>query len=349
MAMDDVDEADPVHSYLQEITKAGERASDLVAKMLTFGQRASTSPTQIRIQEVVSEALDLARASLPATIEFQIDLEADCPNVKADSTQIHQVVLNLCTNAEYAMRQSGGVLNVVLESMELDLGAARKWPKLSPGQWARLQVSDTGLGMDSALVDRIFEPYFTTKKSDEGTGLGLATVHGIVSNHGGRIYVDSTPGEGTTFTIFLPLSGQEIAEEPQSKSTGDVNGGGRILLIDDEEMIVDVAVKGLTRLGFDVVGLTDGVQAVEVFRQDPHSFDVVVTDQTMPGITGFEVAAKVLALRPDLPVILTTGYSNLTGEEKLREAGIRRLLPKPLKIRELAQALDEFISAAVTN
>ncbi|MBU8871022.1 MAG: PAS domain S-box protein [Gemmatimonadales bacterium] len=349
LALEDLEENDPVHTYLGEISKAGERATDLVAKMLTFGQRASTTIKEIRIQEIVGEALDLARASLPATIEFRIDMAEDCPTVKADATQIHQVILNLCTNADHAMRQGGGELSVSLEAVDLDLKAADKWPKLSPGQWGVLKVSDTGSGMNTAVVDRIFEPYFTTKKSDEGTGLGLATVHGIISNHGGRIYVDSSLGEGTTFTIFLPLSGQTVKVDQEEAPNSEVGGGGKVLLVDDEEMIVDVAVKGLTRLGFEVVGLMDGVQAVELFRQDPNSFDVVVTDQTMPGITGFEVATKILAIRPDLPVILTTGYSNILDEEKVKEAGICRLLQKPLKIRELAEALDELTSVSAAN
>ena len=349
LALDDLDTDHQVRPYLQEIAKAGERASDLVSKMLTFVQRAGTISRDIRIQEAVAEALDLARASLPATIEFRLDLGTDCPVVKADATQIHQVVLNLCTNAGHAMRQEGGVLSVSLEAMELDLGEARKWQQLPPGQWAVLRISDTGVGMDGPLRERIFEPYFTTKKSDEGTGLGLATVHGIVLNHGGYIYVDSAPGQGATFTIFLPLSGQAVAEEPVQAGGCAARGSGRILVVDDEEMIVGMTVRGLGRLGFEVVGLTDGAQAVEVFREDPYGFDVVVTDQTMPGITGFEVAAKVRAIRSDLPVILTTGYTDLAGEEKMEEAGINRLLLKPLKIEKLAEALEELTSATVAN
>jgi PAS domain S-box-containing protein len=349
LALDELKEQDPVHSYLMEIAKAGDRASDLVTKMLAFGQRADTATKETRIQDVVSEALDLARASLPATIEFRIDLDADCPAVTADATQIHQVILNLCTNAEHAMRQTGGIFRVHLEAVDLDREAARNWPKLSSGKWAKLVVSDTGIGMDRALKERIFEPYFTTKKSNEGTGLGLATVHGIITNHGGRIYVDSAPDEGTNFTIFLPLCGRESTEPVQETSPEPMSGCGRILLIDDEEMIVDVTVKGLTRLGFEVTGLLDGVQAVEIFRNDPFGYDAIVTDQTMPGITGFEVAAKVLAIRPDMPIILTTGYSDVGAEENVMEAGIRRLLTKPVKIRDLAEALEGFISACAVT
>ncbi len=348
LAEDELEPGTDAHQYLHEIIKAGERASSLVAKMLAFGQRAATSQSEVCLKDVVLETLGLMRASLPATIAIETDLPEDCSFVLADPTQMQQVILNLCTNAGYAMRDTGGTLRVEIDAIVDRFGADRP-PNPAPGFWARLRVSDTGAGIDPAMAERIFEPYFTTKKSNEGTGLGLAIVHGIVKNHGGEISVESEVDRGTTFTILLPsavAAGKTRGMEPDRQ---DVRGNARVLVVDDEEMIVDVAVRGLTRLGFEVVGMTDGVEAVEVFRRDPMGFDAVVTDQTMPGITGLELAAQMLAIRPDLPLILTTGYCCGDGEAKMREVGIRRLLTKPLRIRDLGEALEELTCAPAVN
>jgi len=350
LALDDVPEPHPARVALGEIARAGQRASDLVAKMLTFGQRAETGRETVWLQQVVAEVLDLARASLPATIEFRMDLDPDCPPVYADSTQIHQVVLNLCTNAEHAMRDGGGALSVTLRRVHRDTHITDGGVSLPPGDWVQLEFSDTGQGIDASVQERIFEPYYTTKKSHEGTGLGLATVHGIVLNHEGHIFVDGEVGTGTKFTICLPV--QPVTTTPETTETTvepvDV-GSAHVLVIDDESMIVDVSTRALERLGYKVTGMTDGIRAVEVFRADPDAFDLVITDQTMPNITGFELASQLLSIRPDLPILLMTGYDEQFFADRMQDTGIACLLPKPLKIEKLAEAVSRFTGSPIAT
>jgi CheY-like chemotaxis protein len=260
------------------------------------------------------------------------------------------VVLNLCTNAEFAMREKGGVLTVSLAEAVIQPGANLEWPSLPAGRWAHLKISDTGMGMDNAVQERVFEPYFTTKKPNEGTGLGLATVHGIVANHRGHIFLESEPGLGTSISIFLPIvSREEEKGDLSEEGRREIRGKGQILVIDDEKSITDVATKALSRYGFEVTALQDGIRALEIFRAAPFSFDLVLTDQTMPNITGFELAAQMLSIRPDLPIILTTGYSGQVTAEQAKEAGIRLFLEKPLKLRELAGAVDSLLTNPTTT
>ncbi len=353
LALDDISEDHPARIPLQEICKAGERATDLVDKMLTFGRRADSGREVLALKPVIEEALGLARASLPATIEFNLDLQDNCPAVLANPTQMHQVVLNLCTNAEYALRNTSGTLSISLKECQTGMDEAQKYANLPSGKWLSLTVSDTGVGMDQAVVDRIFEPYFTTKKAHEGTGLGLATAHGIIKSHDGHIYVDSTPGQGTSICIFLPVSMETVPniEEPpvsENPEPGEKNlRQGNILIIDDEEMIVEILCKALPRMGHEVAGFTEGIKALEVFRASPNAFDLVITDQTMPHITGFELAAELLSIRPDLPIVLTTGYSEQAGKKQAENIGISRLVSKPLKISELSEIVNDLLGKTV--
>ena len=346
LAMDDVPSDHPVWHSLEEIRKAGTRASNLVAKMLTLGCRSEADHIVVDLRPIVQEALDLARASLPTTIEFEVELEDSGCGVKCDPTQIHQVVLNLCTNAEHAMRAAGGRLTVRLEQVNLGRQDLDDLPNLSPGKHMRLTIADTGTGMDAPTLERIFEPYFTTKNPHEGTGLGLATVQGIVQNHEGRIFVDSHPGEGTTFSLYFPVSlGEAVGREETEAPARRVSGGGRVMVVDDERMIVELAAKALTKMGFTVSAYTDGLKALADFSQDPDQVDVVVTDQTMPRLTGFELAAKLLNIRPGLPIIMTTGYSEQLRNVDLAGSGISVLLSKPLKLAKLAEAVSDLIQA----
>jgi PAS domain S-box-containing protein len=346
LALDDVGRDHPARPSLEEIHKAANRATNLVGKMLALGCRKDSDRIVVDLTPVVQEALDLARASLPTTILFDVRLESSRYGVKCDPTQIHQVVLNLCTNAEHAMRSRGGSLKVRLQEVDLGRADLRPWPNLSPGKHVRLIIEDTGSGMDQETLDRIFEPYFTTKDAHEGSGLGLATVQGIVMNHEGRIYVESRQGQGTTFTLFFPVSlDEQVSQEILDNVPGTVRGSGRIMVIDDEKMIVDVAVKSLKKMGFSVVGFSDGLKALQHFENDPHAVDLVVTDQTMPNLTGFELAARMLRVRPDLSIVMTTGYSEQLRDVELQEAGIALLLAKPLKIAKLAEAVTELLPA----
>ena len=343
LALDDIPEEHPAHLPLTEIVKAGDRGSALVSKMLAFGQRAEGQMEVCPLGPVIAEVMLLARASLPTTIKIQMDLAKDCSDMMLDETQIHQVVLNLCANAAHAMGSGGGVLTLVLKQVSVGEDTPEHILGVVAGDYLRLSFSDTGEGMDSAVVERIFEPYFTTKKPDEGTDLGLASVHGIVINHEGRIFVESTQGEGTTFTIFFPVAKTKTAPvEVEIKEDVQFMGHGRVMVVDDERMITDMVVRGLKKKGYQVVGFVDGIEALEVFRDDPGAFDVVITDQTMPNITGFELASHLSSIRPDLPIILSTGYAATIDESELHMAGISHFLPKPLKLNELAGLLCEI-------
>ncbi len=349
LALDDIPVGHPAHLPLTEIVKAGDRGSALVSKMLAFGQRAEGQMKVCALGPIITEVMELTRASLPATIDIRMTLAEDCPDMLLDETQIHQVILNLCTNAAHAMGAGGGVLSLELEPTTVKEDTPEDILGVVAGDYLRLKISDTGTGMESAVRDRIFEPYFTTKKPNEGTGLGLASVHGIVSNHDGRIFVDSVPHEGTIFTLFFPVTKENVVpDEIEIREENELKGQCRVMVVDDERMITDVVVRGLKKKGFQVVGFMDGIEALEVFRKSPDAFDVVITDQTMPNITGFELAAHLSSIRPDLPIILSTGYSNTIDESDLRTAGISHFLSKPLKIKELAVLLCEINETAVT-
>ncbi len=352
LALEDAPERHPVIDYLLEIQKAGNRASSLVAKMLTLGCRNESEKMVVDLRPIIQEALDLVRASLPTTITFDVDLQKSDHGVWVDPTQIHQVVMNLATNAEYAMRARGGILKVRLKAVELTTAEASRWSSLSPGKHMCLIMSDTGTGMDPATVERIFEPYFTTKNTDEGRGLGMATVQGIILNHEGRIYVESKEGVGSTFTIFLPVSQEaEVQDEVRNLDEAEkaLDGTGCIFVVDDEKMIVDVQTKALTKLGYTVKGFTDGLKALAAFEKDPLGADLVITDQTMPNLTGFELATHLLSIRPEIPIIMTTGYSEQLQDVDLAEAGICQLLPKPIRISQLAEAVSAVLTQTVTT
>jgi PAS domain S-box-containing protein len=340
LAMDDIPANHPAHLPLTEIVKAGERGSALVAKMLAFGQRSEGERVVKPLAPIIREAMDLARASLPSTIGIRMDLEAGCPPLLMDEAQIHQVVLNLCTNAAHAMGTARGLFSIHLKTARVREDSPEEMNGVAAGEYLQLTVSDTGVGMDKSVISRIFEPYFTTKMPHEGTGLGLASVHGIVMNHNGRIFVKSVPGNGTTFILYFPVAKNEAEKEVQPpKSSIRPEGNARVMVVDDEKMITDVMVRGLKKYGFEVTGFVDGIKALEVFRENPEAFDMVITDQTMPNVTGFELAAHLSSIRADLPIILSTGYSKTVNQEELQSAGISRLVSKPLKIKDLAEVL----------
>ena len=317
--------------WLKQVLKAGERAKELVQQ----------ERKPVRITPILKETLKLLSASLPATIEIREDVAAS-GTILGDPTQIHQVLMNLCTNAAYAMREEGGVLTVSQSDVELDVEAAARYPNLPPGSYLRLIVSDTGHGMDRAVMERIFDPYFTTKEPNEGTGLGLSVVHGIVQSYGGVITVDSEPGKGTSFHVVLPRIDRE--DTPKAETFAPLpTGNERILFIDDEEMLVEMGQEMLESLGYDVVALTNNLEALETFRAQPDRFDLVITDQTMPHKTGAELARELLRIRPDIPIILCTGFSEIITEKQAEATGIRRFLMKPILRREMAQTIRDLL------
>jgi len=337
-------EGSNVIAYLDKMIKSSGRAVDLIKQILTLSRQHKQEQRPVQMRHIVKEALDLLRATLPTTIEIRKDLTKDSGIANADSTQVHQVIMNLATNAGHAMRKNGGVLEVTLANVELDDLSAEKHLDLAAGSYLRLTVSDTGHGMTSETVKRIFDPYFTTKDTGEGTGLGLSVAHGIVKTHGGTITVYSEPGNGATFHVYLPLI---LEEEREVKASEDPlpTGTERILFIDDEEALVEIGSRILEQLGYEVVAKKSSVQALELFRAEPDRFDLVITDMTMPRMTGDKLAREFMKLRPQIPIMLCTGHSRLISEKKAKEIGIKAFVMKPLVMRNLAETVRKVLDA----
>ncbi len=329
--------------YIDRILGAAERSRDLVRQMLMFSRRVEQEKRPVRIAPVVEEALKLVRASIPATVQIETDVDPDAGTILADPTQIHQVMMNLCTNAYQAMEPSGGTLTVELKSESLTGKDGHLYPDLSPGDYVRLTVSDTGTGMEQEVVQRVFEPFFTTKEPGKGTGLGLSVVHGVVVSHGGGCRVESTLGEGTTFHVLLPRIKQELSEDDKVE-TEMKKGTGTILLVDDEDMVRDLHSELLKQLGYEVIACPTAGEALAVMESDEADVDLVLTDLTMPQMTGLELAQRISGIRPDLPIILITGYDDRLTAENKAAAGIREVLMKPVTIKQLGACIDATLS-----
>ncbi|NOX25472.1 MAG: DUF3365 domain-containing protein [Deltaproteobacteria bacterium] len=324
---------------LKEVLAAGNRAKELVKQILTFSRHNTKELKPLSIQFVIKEAMKLLRSSIPTTIQFKENINTACQPVLADPTQIHQVLLNLCTNSYHAMRETGGVLTISLEQIKLDGPGGRMRVNLPPGNYVKLMVSDNGPGIAADVRGRIFEPYFTTKGKEEGTGLGLAVVHGIVAGCGGAITVHSKVGKGTDFRVYLPVIKAVAVSEEQESSEVPPSGNERVMLVDDDEKIVEIDKIILTGLGYKVTGLTSSAAALEVFKQSPDDFDILVTDMTMPDFTGADLAREFLAIRPGIPIVLCTGYSEIINKEDAKKSGIRKYLMKPVSRMKLALAV----------
>ncbi|HOS96178.1 MAG TPA: PAS domain S-box protein [Deltaproteobacteria bacterium] len=344
LAMNDI--ADPVRAgaELGEVLKAGERAKDLVSQILTFSRQTETRHSPLAIKTVVKESLKMIRSVTPSNIEIRSDL-ADSGVILSDPTQINQVMLNLCTNAVHAMGKTGGILEVGLRRVHAEGGSELRDLDLVPGTYMRLEVRDTGHGMSPEVMSRIFDPYFTTKEVGRGTGLGLAVVHGIVKSHGGAITCESVPGEGTTFRVYFPeIESMEQASAPLSK--GDLpTGTERILFVDDEQVLVNLARRMMESLGYTVFTRTSSIEALEFFRANPDKFDLVITDMTMPGMTGDMLTKKILKIRKDIPVILCSGYSEHMSEERSKLIGIREFIMKPIVMKDLAKTIRKVLDS----
>lgn len=327
---------------LEQVVKAGLRARDLVQQILTFSRQSDQQRIPLNVVPIVKEALKLLRASLPKTIEIRQNIKADSGTVMASPTQIHQVLMNLCTNSGHAMREKGGVLEVTLIDVDLDSYAAAQYPDLVPGAYVKLTVSDTGHGMSREVKERIFDPFFTTKELGEGTGMGLSVVHGIVKNYGGAITVYSETGKGTTFNLFFPRI--DIGDQLQAEPTEAIPAGNeRILVVDDEAAITDSLRQILESIGYNVETRTSSLEALEVFRARYDNFDLVITDQTMPNMTGEILAKELMAIRSDIPIILCTGFSEIISEAKSKAIGIREFVMKPIIINELAKSVRKVL------
>jgi PAS domain S-box-containing protein len=343
LASSDLPADHPVKTPLHEIEKASLRASDLVRQILTFSRREEAHRQVARLSDIVAEALRLLRATLPAQIEIDAHYDDDVPDIAADTTQIHQVVINLGTNAAHAMRERGGLLSTRLDAVTVETGASEHPSDLQAGRYARLTITDNGTGMDAATQQRIFEPFFTTKPHGQGTGLGLSVVHGIVRSHDGAIAVVSEVGQGTTFRLYFPQTNEAAGNKPVERIHAAGNGQ-RILYVDDEEALVFLTTRVLERMGYQVTGRTDARQALSEFRADPMQFDAVVSDLSMPGMTGPELARALLAIRPDLPIVLTSGYIRDEDMKIVRELKIRDLVLKPNTVEDLGDSLHRVLT-----
>jgi len=338
LALDDLPQEHPGRTKLGHVVKAARRAKEMVHQILAFSRQSSQEFRPVFLAPVIKEPLKLLRATIPTTIEIRQNIQSPDGQVIGDATQIHQVVMNLCTNAAHAMRDKGGLMEVSLVEVEIGEEETARNPELKPGPYLKLTVSDTGQGMKPETMKRIFEPYFTTKTTGEGTGMGLAVVHGIVASHGGAITVESEVDRGSIFDVYLPRLAAKVEEEVQE--TEPLPGHKeRILFVDDEELVAELGRETLQRLEYQVTVLTDSLAALEAFRADPEGFDLVLTDQSMPHLNGLDLAREILKIRSDIPVIMYTGLVEETVEEKAKAVGIRAVLAKPPDANRLAEII----------
>jgi PAS domain S-box-containing protein len=344
MAAEDAEKGSRQERDLKHVLKAAIRGRDLVKQILAFSRKSESKKNLLRMSALIEESLKLLRATLPSTLAIHFNAVSQSGFVLGDSTQLQQVIVNLCTNAAHAMREKGGVIGVELSDFGFSVAGEAPVPGLAPGAYLKLTVEDTGEGIPPEYLGRIFEPFFTTKKQGEGSGLGLSVAHGIVESHGGAVAVVSEPGRGSTFTLYLPKH-VDAQEEKAPKKGKLATGHERVLFIDDEEALAEMGEQMLTVLGYQAVRKTSSREALALFRLDPSKFDLIITDQTMPEITGTQLAGEILALRPNMPIILCTGYSVQVDADSAKAAGICAFLEKPLTKSEMAnmvrRVLDE--------
>lgn len=332
-----------VRDAVEHVISAATRARDLVRHILTFSRQVDNEPKPTRSGPLVKEALDLMRASLPSTVNLQVRIDPDARVILADATQIHQIILNLCTNAYHALHNGHGMIDVTLTNLDLTAAPTQQQTRLRAGQYVCLTVSDNGCGIKRENLDRIFEPFYTTKEVGKGTGMGLAVAHGIVRKHGGEITVESHEGRGSRFRVYLPA----VDDEPvfvSPKATLQ-QGHEHILVVDDEPMVAQITSKMLQRLGYVVTTSTGATDALAIFGRSPQAFDAVVTDQTMPELSGNVLAMELHKLRADIPVILLTGFSHTVSEENVKSFGISEMLYKPVTAADLSHAVRRALDA----
>ncbi len=349
MVQDDLPVGSLSVHHTSQILLAGTRAKELVNQILAFSRQANTNKIPMQLAIIVNEAIKLLRSSLPTTISIKQDIDPAAGVILADPGQIHQIVMNLCTNAFHAMELQGGDLTISLKKKALtqhDLSAMP--PYMQPGNFVELSFRDTGTGIAPEIRGKIFDPYFTTKDVGRGTGMGLAIVHGIVQSYGGYIACESSQREGTVFDILLPTVEKDALHESEYTEEKVPIGTERILLVDDEKMLVEMGQSMLERLGYQVTSRTNGIEALALFRNQPEKFDLVITDLTMPGLTGVDLAQRILHIRPEMPIILCTGYSSLISEEKAQSMGIRGFIMKPIAKKDIAVLIRTILDGNVS-
>jgi PAS domain S-box-containing protein len=342
LALDDTEKGSPIEDSLKEIYSGGKRARDLVKQILAFARQSDEVIKPIQVDTLVKEAFKLLRASIPTTIRIDQNIKKGLM-IMGNPTQVHQILMNVCTNAAQAMEDDGGVLGISIKDAVIDKKDTLE--NLNPGEYVVIKISDTGRGIDPEIIDKIFDPYFTTKDIGKGTGMGLALVHGIIKSYNGTIKADSKPGQGAVFTIYLPLirssRGADLYQ-PEILPTGNE----RILLVDDEVPIVKMSSQILQKLGYDVVFRTSSMKALELFRSNPDDFDLVITDMTMPEMTGDKLATELMSIRRDIPVILCTGYSSKISDKIAADIGIKAFAYKPVSKVDLAKTVRKVLDEA---
>ena len=348
MVYEDLIPDSPEHKRLGLVLKGAQRGRDLVKQILAFSRQNEPDKKPVALNEMVEEGLKLLRPMLPSTIEIVTKSLTTDDRIFADPVQIHQILMNLCTNASHAMREKGGVLELQISKVVFNEADPLPFSDVVPGQYVLLKVSDTGCGMGPEVLERIFDPFFTTKKQGEGTGLGLSVIHGIVQTHGGHVSVESEPGKGTTFCVYLPkIAGQVLPADREVPAAA--RGNERILFVDDEDILVALNEQRLARLGYNVVATTSCMDALDIFRKDPDAFDLVITDYTMPNMTGVDLAKQLLKLKPTTLIILCTGDSEPITRERTQESGIKAFLTKPLAKSELAQTIRRVLDTKASE
>ena len=350
LALDDIPADSPARRSIEKILKASIRATDLVSQILAFSRKEKKELIPIRPQVLIKETLKFLRSTTPTTISIVQSISNDCGKILADPTGLHQVTMNLFTNAVHALDEKGEII-VKLQEVDLNSDDLKKFPHITsfsvktPGKYARLSVSDEGTGMDEKTIKRVFDPFYTTKEVGKGTGMGLSVVHGIVESHSGFMAVESKPGQGSTFSVFIPIS--EVEEEKLLETdTVEASPAGteRILVVDDEKALLELAGRILKRLGYAVTSESSSIKALELFRTNPDQFDLVITDQSMPNMSGTELVAEILKISPDLPCILCSGFSSKVSEANVGEKGISKYLKKPYNKKILSEAVREVLN-----
>lgn len=341
LTRDDIPEDNLMRHNLNQVLAAANRARDMVKQILAFSRKDEQERKPLYLNEIINEALQLLRATLPSTIEIRGHIREKLKPIMANSSQIHQVIINICTNAAHAMREKGGILEIILKEINLEANVIRP-EALKPGRYLQLTFADTGKGMSPEVKNRIFEPYFSTKKHGEGTGMGLAVVHGIVKSHRGKITVDSQLKKGTSVHVFLPVTEEKAVSAEELK--GEIPGGNeRILFVDDEQTLADMGKRMLEKLGYKVETRTGSELVLEMFREAPNHFDLVIADQTMPKMTGLQMTRELKRIRPDIPVILVTGFSETVNRENFKSHGIDAFVMKPIISKDIARVIRSVL------
>ncbi len=342
LALEDIPEWNPVHESLKEIKSASLKAAGVVKQLLNFSRKTEQNLKPIGIVTILKEALKFLKSTIPSTIKFKTNLPDTDISINGDPVQINQIMMNLCANASQVMQDIGGTINIDVENVILNEEDCEDYTNFSPGHYVKIKVSDTGPGIEPEILDRIFDPYFTTKEFGAGSGMGLAVVHGIVKNHDGDISVDSKQGEGATFNIFFPIIDE--LPEPKIEIKEDIPCGiERILFVDDEESIANMVWKILKGLGYQVEVRLDPVEALELFKANPDSFDLIITDMTMPQMTGVNLAEKLKTIKSDIPIIICTGHSAIIDEKKAKQLDIEGFVMKPVSKLKIAKVIRDIL------